>query len=123
MIGSVTSYGSFSLTQGAMTYAVSPSADAPAANDEAQVAHAQSQAELASQLAASNVSLSTASMSALIQAQANLSKGAPAMIRQHTAETLGAMIWNLEQAPPLSPAPMAVRQLQAVRSALLDIQA
>jgi hypothetical protein len=130
VIGSVTSFGNLSLTQGAMTYAVSPSADAPATNDDARSttqtstqASDQAGTEVAQQLAASNITLSTASMSALIQAQANLSKNAPAMIRRHTAEALGQMIWNLDQAPPLSPAPMAVRQLQAVRSALLDIRA
>jgi len=57
-------------------------------------------------------------MSALIQAQAALSNAAPAMIRRHTEDALGQMIWNLDCAPPLSPAPMAVRRLEAARSAL-----
>ena len=69
-------------------------------------------------LAASDVNLTPASMSALIQAQASLSQNAPAMIRQHTAQKLGEMIWKLDAAPALSPAPFAVRQLQAARAAL-----
>jgi hypothetical protein len=69
-------------------------------------------------LAAANVNLTPASMSALIQAQAALSNAAPAMIRRHTEDALGQMIWNLDSAPPLSPAPMAVRRLEAARSAL-----
>ena len=120
-------YGSLSLTQASMTYAVSPSAQAPSADDQSQTSHEQADAQVAQQLAAANVSLTPASMSALIEAQAALSRTAPAIIRRHTAEALGQMIWNLDSAPPLSPAPMAVRQLEAARSALaqslVDIRA
>ncbi|MBS0362866.1 MAG: hypothetical protein JSR98_15930 [Proteobacteria bacterium] len=101
-----------------MTYAVSPRADASLTEDQSHDAQQEADAQVAQQLAASNVMLTPASMSALIQAQASLSKHAPAMIRRHTADSLGQMIWNLDAAPPLSPAPMAVRQLQAARSAL-----
>jgi hypothetical protein len=126
VIGSITTYGGLSLTQGAMTYAVSPGASPGASGDqlarnpqsEAQSAAASAQQEAAAQLAATNVNLTPASMSALIQAQASLSQNAPAMIREHTAESIGQMIWQLDQAPPLSPAPMAVRQLQAAKMAL-----
>lgn len=118
MVASGVTYGSLSLTQAAMTYAVSPSAGAPLADDPSQEAQAQADAQAAQQLAAANVNLTPASMSALIQAQAALSSTAPALIRRHTAEALGQMIWNLDCAPPLSPAPMAVRRLEAARSAL-----
>ncbi|THD66254.1 hypothetical protein [Phenylobacterium sp.] len=124
MIGSVTTYGGLSLTQGAMTYAVTPGASAGASGDQpqpdsqGQAQSAASAQQAASELAATNANLTPATMSALIQAQASLVQDAPAMIRQHTAETIGQMIWRLDQAPPLSPAPMAVRQLQAARMAL-----
>ncbi|WP_331585406.1 hypothetical protein [Phenylobacterium sp.] len=123
MIAPVTTYGGVSLTQAtqigaAMTYAVSPSADAPSAEDQAQTGGDSGAEDKAAQLVASNVSLSPASMSALIAAQANLTQNAPAIIRRHTAETLGRMIWSLDQAPPLSPAPLAVRRLQAAQAAL-----
>jgi hypothetical protein len=135
VISSVTTYGGLSLTQGAMTYAVSPTASAGASGDQPQPdpqTQAQSAAPGAQQaaavgLAAANVNLTPASMSALIQAQASLNQDAPAMIRQHTAENIGQMIWKLDQAPPLSPAPMAVRQLRAAQNALtqslVDLQA
>jgi hypothetical protein len=133
VIGSGTTYGGLSLTQGAMTYTVSPGASAGAAGDQPQSdpqGQAQSAAAAqqgAAELSAANVNLTPASMSALIQAQASLSQNAPAMIRQHTAENIGQMIWKLDQAPPLSPAPMAVRELQAAQKALtqslVDIRA
>ena len=131
MIAAVASYGSVKVTQanpsaGAMAYAVSPAAAAPMTQDQppstpaavttADVPSAAVQA--ATQLAASDANLTPASMSALIQAQASLSQDAPAMIRQHTAADIGEMIWRLDDAPALSPAPFAVRQLQAARQAL-----
>src|SRR5579862_9592686 len=105
--------------QGMMSHAVSPAADAPDLQDQSQAHDPQSEnVQSAVNLAASDVNLTPASMSALIQAQANLSQSAPAMIRQHTAQKIGAMIWRLDAAPALSPAPFAVRQLQAARAAL-----
>lgn len=125
MVASVASFGSLSLTQGMMTHAVSPTADAPTAEDQPQPPTSPSIAALsatasqaAAQLAASDVNLTPASMSALIQAQASLSQDGPAMIRQHTAEKIGEMIWELDDAPALSSAPFAVRQLQVAREAL-----
>lgn len=124
MIGSVTTYGGLSLTQAAMTYAVSPSAGSPSADDQSQTSPDGPQAQ---QIAASDIALTPASMSALIAAQASLSQDAPALIRRHTAQDLGEMIWGLYQDPPLSPAPMAVRRLQAAQAALnaslVDLQA
>ena len=123
VVAAVASYGSLNLIQGMMTHAVTLAADAPGLQDQDDSADAQPQAQSAAvksavNLAASDVNLTPASMSALIQAQANLSQSAPAMIRQHTAQKIGAMIWQLDAAPALSPAPFAVRQLQAARAAL-----
>jgi hypothetical protein len=127
VVAAIASYGSLNLIQGMMTHAVTPAADAPDLQDQDDSADAQPQARpqpqaaaapFAVNLAASNANLTPASMSALIQAQANLSQSAPAMIRQHTAQKIGAMIWRLDAAPALSPAPFAVRQLQAARAAL-----
>jgi hypothetical protein len=109
-----------------MTHAVSPTAGAPVLQDQPQAAPAReapppvvpSVAQAAAQLAASAVNMTPASMAALIQAQANLSQSAPAMIREHTAENIGQMIWRLDDAPALSPAPLAVRQLEVARAAL-----
>ncbi|HLZ77566.1 hypothetical protein [Phenylobacterium sp.] len=120
MVAAVASYGSLSLTQAAMTYAVTPSAETPSADDQPEASQTASDASEAQQLAASNINLTPASMAALIQAQASITQGAPAMIRQHTAERIGEMIWRLDDAPALSPAPFAVRQLQAARKALSD---
>ena len=137
--GLATTYGGLSLVQAAQagaaatgavkTYAVLPAANAPATDDQSQSdAQAQSHAdETAAPMAAGAVNLTPASMSALIAAQASLTQNAPALIRRHTAEELGRMIWSLDSAPPLSPAPMAVRRLQAAQSALnsslVDLQA
>jgi hypothetical protein len=123
----IASYGSLNLIQGRalwgmMTHAVTPAAEAPDLQDQPQPAPQASPeasgAPSATNLAASDANLTPASMSALIQAQANLNQNAPAMIRQHTAEKIGEMIWRLDAAPALSPAPFAVRQLQAARAAL-----
>ncbi len=121
MVALVASYGSLSLTQAAMTYAVTPSAETPSANDQSEASQAASDAQQsAQQLAASNANLTPASMAALIQAQASITQGAPAMIRQHTAEKIGEMIWRLDASPALGPAPFAVRQLKAARKALSE---
>jgi hypothetical protein len=133
VVASVASYGNLSLIQpaqlaGMMARAVTPATDAPSLDGQSQQAAPQSdvQADTASatqsavNLAASDANLTPASMAALIQAQANITQGAPAMIRQHTAERIGAMIWRLDAAPALSPAPFAVRQLQAAHKALSE---
>jgi hypothetical protein len=129
VVASIASYGSLSLIQpaqlaGMMARAVTPTADAPTLDDQPQQAAAEADTASATpsavNLAASDANLTPASMAALIQAQANISQGAPAMIRQHTAERIGAMIWRLDAAPALSPAPFAVRQLQAARKALSE---
>jgi hypothetical protein len=127
VVAAIASYGSLNLIQGQalsglMTHAVTPAADAPDLQDQEQPASERSAEQPAPppavNLAASNANLTPASMSALIQAQASLSQNAPAMIRQHTAQKLGEMIWKLDAAPALSPAPFAARQLQAARAAL-----
>ena len=125
MAAGIASYGSLNLAQGQalagmMARAVTPAADAPDLQDQPQPAPASdvSSVPAAVNLAASDANLTPASMSALIQAQASLSQDAPAMIREHTAQKIGAMIWRLDAAPALSPAPFAVRQLQAARAAL-----
>jgi hypothetical protein len=127
---SIASYGSLSLMQGQalwgqtlgalMAHAVTPTADAPTLDDQPQQPPAQPSTPPAVNLAASDANLTPASMAALIQAQANLSQAAPAMIRQHTAEKLGEMIWRLDAALALGPAPFAVRQLEAARRALSE---
>jgi hypothetical protein len=126
VVTSIASYGSLSLTQGMMSHAVTPAADAPDLQDQPQAQAEPAQAastasttvQAAAQLAASDVNLTPASMSALIQAQASITEAAPQMIRQHMAEKIGQMIWRLDDAPALSPAPFAVRQLQAARQSL-----
>ena len=128
MVAAIASYGSLSLTQGMMAHAVTPASEAPSLDDQPQQAapaaaaesEACSEAPPAINLAATDVNLTPASMAALIQAQASLTQNAPAMIRQHTAEKIGEMIWRLDDAPALSPAPFAVRKLQAARKALSD---
>ena len=124
VVASVASYGSLSLGQAAMAYAVTPSAQTPSADDRSEASQPAAAAQTAQQaarvLADSNVNLTPASMAALIQAQASITQGAPAMIRQHTAERIGEMIWRLDDAPALSPAPFAIRQLQAARKALSE---
>ncbi|MGZ6037156.1 MAG: hypothetical protein ACXWKR_00705 [Phenylobacterium sp.] len=127
-MASVASYGGLSLIQGQLAAvaarAVTPAADAASVDDQPQPAAAQTDAATATQsavnLAASDANLTPASMAALIQAQASITQGAPAMIRQHTAERIGEMIWRLDDSPALSPAPFAVRQLQAARKALSE---
>jgi hypothetical protein len=127
VVASIASYGSVSLIQGQslqgmMARAVTPATDAPTLDDQPEQAAAQADAAATTQsavnLANSNANLTPASMAALIQAQASITQGAPAMIRQHTAEKIDEMIWQLDAAPALGPAPFAVRQLQAARKAL-----
>jgi hypothetical protein len=129
VVASIASYGSLSLVQGQtlegmMARAVTPATDAPTLDDQPQQAAADADAASTTQsavsLPATDVNLTPASMAALIQAQASITQGAPAMIRQHTAERIGAMIWRLDAAPALSPAPYAVRQLRAARKALSE---
>lgn len=124
VVAAIASYGSLSLTQAMMARAVMPAADAPDLQDQPQPsapkAETASEAPPPIDLAATNANLTPASMAALIQAQASITQGAPAMIRQHTAERIGEMIWRLDDAPALSPAPFAVRQLQAAKKALSE---
>jgi len=128
VVAAIASYGSLTLTQGMMARAVSPAGAAPTLDDQPQqsaspvtaASETASDAPPPVNLAATDANLTPASMAALIQAQASITQGAPAMIRQHTAERIGEMIWRLDDAPALSPAPFAVRQLQAAKKALSE---
>lgn len=129
MVASIASYGSLSLVrgqtlEGMMARAVTPATETPTLDDQSQRATvdagAASTTASAINLADTNANLTPASMAALIQAQASITQDAPAMIRQHTEERIGAMIWRLSDAPALGPAPFAVRQLQAARKALCE---
>jgi hypothetical protein len=73
------------------------------------------------------VALTPVAMSALIEAQVQLSQNAPPLVRQHIAQKIDHLIWRLDGADAGPGASLAIRQLQTAREALslrrVDLQA
>jgi len=123
VVASVASFGSPSLTQGAMARAVSPAAAAAVLRDRPPQA--------AGAYAVSTVALAPAAMSALIEAQERLAQDAPPLDRTRTARRIDQLLNQFAAADgpgdPNAATPFAVRRLQTVRAALspafVDLQA
>jgi hypothetical protein len=88
----------------------------------ASTAEDRPQPPIAPALAAPPMVLTPAAMSALIEAQAQVSSDAPVFARQDTARKLDRLISQLDGDPPPPPTeatPFTIVRLQAARRALL----
>jgi hypothetical protein len=120
VVASVASFDSLNLVQArpASAGAVMPVPAAPISHDRPQPAP---------QHIVSAVALAPAAMSALIEAQATLSRPAPLLARDDTVHTIDQLIYRLDAGATSEDMPFEVRRLHAARMALaqspVDIKA
>jgi len=115
VVASVGSFGNFSLGQGAMSRAVrpapvSPAPAAPASGDRPPSDGAQH--------VVSAIAFAPATMSALIEAQANLTQPAPLLVRDAAVQAIDQLIYRLDAGATSEDMPFEVRRLHAARMAL-----
>lgn len=115
MIASVATYASPKVNQPPPSRAVAPAPAAPVANERPP--------QPSPQLNASVVALAPAAMTVLLQAQEDISSGAPVLTVVHTAQEIDHLIARLDDGdpppPPIDGAPLTVRRLQTARERLL----